>query len=197
MKLGICVPTREVMYSKFAYSFSMLISKLNKNNIEYKVFFEEGSILPQQRINLVKSALAEDCTKILFLDSDMIFPGNVFDELLKHNKEIVACNYSTRIRPFRPTAFLETEEFAKTLKKTEGLVKVAACGFGIALIDSSVFFKLQEPWFTFEWKGLTHMGEDIYFCKQATNNGYEIYIDASLSNKCLHIASTPVNLDNV
>jgi len=194
MKLGICVPARENVNTKFAYCLAQLVSNLE---LSHEIFFEQGSILPQQRINLVEQAINRDCTHILFLDSDMIFPANIATELLKHDVDMVACNYVTRTKPYRSTAFLETENFEKTLKKSEGLVEVASVGLGIALIRASVFENIPNPAFKFEWSSQynSHMGEDIYFCELLKNSGYSIYVDASLSNRCAHIGETACKMD--
>lgn len=199
MKVGVCVPTRDSVSNRFAYCLSQLTARLASTNTEYELFFEEGSILPQQRITLVQIALDRQCSHILFLDSDMVFPANIVHELLKHDQDMVACNYSTRTQPYRSVAFLETDTYENTLEKTEGLHTVAAVGLGISLIKSDIFENIDTPYFKFEWSDEynSYVGEDIYFCQQLTSAGYNIYVDASLSNRCAHIGAIACKMDMI
>ncbi|MDV7390263.1 hypothetical protein RZS08_02865, partial [Arthrospira platensis SPKY1] len=119
------------------------------------------------------------------LDSDMHFPDTVFYELYNHNKDIVAANYSTRIKPQKSVAFINKNDTTLRLKENAGLHSVFAVGMGCMLTKSLVFREIPKPWFSLYWnKDFENFsGEDIYFCKQAQDTGFEIYVDATLSNK--------------
>ena len=103
--LGICVPVRDTLHTGFAYCLVQLTSHLTKNNIDYKLYFENGSIISDQRYRLTTSAMSDKCTQILWLDSDMLFPVSIYERLNNHNKMAVAATYSTRTKPYRNTAF--------------------------------------------------------------------------------------------
>lgn len=196
--LVICVPVRDTVISTFAFDLASLIGHISKKGITYKLLFQNGSILPDQRTRLVKDALTYNPKHILFLDSDMTFPATIYEELLKHNKHVVACNYSTRSKPYKSVAFLDHNNLSRLDKKT-GLHKVASVGMGIMLIDSEVFKTVNAPWFVFEWNN-THegyIGEDIYFCKKIYEYDYNVFVDVDISNMCGHSATSIKRLTDI
>jgi choline kinase len=134
MKLAICVPVRDTVHSTFAYCLNELTSHLVRSNVDYNLFFQNGSVLPEQRTALVSSALNAKCDYILWLDSDMVFPKNLYQRLSSHNYDIVACTYSTRTKPYRNVAFL-THDFNDRLTASLGVHKVSSVGMGLMLTN--------------------------------------------------------------
>jgi hypothetical protein len=190
--VAICVPVRHTVDTHFAYCLSMLVSRLSSNNVNHKLFFQIGSILPDQRTQLVNTAIASaNPTHILWLDSDMTFPPTVYEELLNKNENIVACTYSTRTAPYKSVAFVDLDNTDKRLDEKSGSHYVAAVGMGIMLVSTDVFKKIPAPWFIFEWSNefKSFTGEDIYFCKLANEYDYKILVDLDISQKCGHVAS--------
>ena len=198
-KLAVCIPCRDTLHSAHAMSLVELVKFNTMNDIDTHVFMDASTILLTQRERLATMALQSGSEHILWLDSDMVFPANIVHELLKHDQDMVACNYSTRTQPYRSVAFLETDTFENTLEKTEGLHTVAAVGLGISLIKSDIFENIDTPYFKFEWSDEynSYVGEDIYFCQQITSAGYNIYVDASLSNRCAHIGAIACKMDMI
>lgn len=188
MKLAICVPARDTVHVGFAKCLANLTARLAKENIDYELIFNLGSVIPQQRNTLAESALERKADYLLWLDSDMHFPANTVEKLLKHNKEICAATYSTRIKPQRSVAFLDKNNLDKRLKTKNGLHKVFAVGMGCMLVSRIVFENIPKPWFQYVWNEDTQdlSGEDIYFCNQANDTGFEIFVDADLSNDVAH-----------
>lgn len=188
MKLAICVPARDTVHVGFAKCLANLTARLAKENINYELIFNLGSVIPQQRNTLAESALERKADYLLWLDSDMHFPANTVEKLLKHNKEICAATYSTRIKPQRSVAFLDKNNLDKRLKTKNGLHKVFAVGMGCMLVSRIVFENIPKPWFQYVWNEDTQdlSGEDIYFCNQANDTGFEIFVDADLSNDVAH-----------
>ena len=70
-----------------------------------------SSVLPQNRLNLVKAAQDLEATHLLFLDSDQTFPPDLIHRLAAHHKLVVAANCVTQTIPASPTAraFCETD----------------------------------------------------------------------------------------
>jgi len=188
MKIGICVPARDNVHAGFAKCLANLTANLAKANINYELLINLGSVIPQQRNTLVDNAKAVRCTHIMWIDSDMHFPSNTVVSLLNHNKSIVAATYSTRIKPQRSVAFTDPFNLNKRLEAKTGLHQVWAVGMGCMLVDISVYDMLGKPWYNYIYNNDTKdlSGEDIFFCKNANDAGYEIYIDADLSNDVAH-----------
>ena len=187
MKLAICIPARDTVHTLFAHSLANLTAQLTKDKVDYEVKFVCGSVIVESRTQLVKQALESKATHILWLDTDINFPSTVFKRLSKHNKKIIAGQYSTRYAPYQNVAFTDPEDITKRLDANYGLHKIWAVGMGCMLVDISVFDQLPKPWFKHEYNENldTFSGEDIYFCNQALEHNIDVYIDADV--KLTHI----------
>jgi hypothetical protein len=163
-----------------------------------------GHNLCEQRSKIWAQAAAWKATHLLYVDSDMVFPENALAQLLSHQKEIVGVNYPRKYYPYWPTAYEDTEEHTGvvfTRDDSIGLYEVKHLGFGLVLIDMSVFDVLVEnnpagpdgaippPFFHFPATkdGTKWMGEDVYFCRRARSLGFKVYIDHDLSQSIQHI----------
>jgi hypothetical protein len=188
MKLAICIPTRDTVHAGFAKCLANLTADLARTRIEYELLINLGSVIPQQRNTLVETALELDADNILWLDSDMHFPNYTAEKLLSYNKEIVAATYSTRVKPQRSVAFIDKNNTNSRLKETSGLHQVWAVGMGCILTSKKVFEYIPKPWFQYHWNEDTQdlSGEDIYFCNSANDTGFEIFVDADLSQSVAH-----------
>jgi len=186
--VAICVPVRDYVTSSFTFSLAMLTKQCGKTNQKMSLHMVMGSEVAMQRQQLVDEALETDCTHILWLDSDMVFPSNLLQALLSHDKDIVACNYSTRVEPHRPVAFDNPGNLDSRLGSGEGLTSVFAVGAGCMLVKREVYQKLSKPHYSVEWNDdySNMVGEDIFFCQKAKDNGYEIWVDQTMSNSIGH-----------
>lgn len=150
-----------------------------------------GSEVAMQRQQLTDEILETNCTHLLWLDSDMKFPADTLEILLSHNKYIVAGNYSTRVKPHRPVAFKNPDNLDKRVFGGKGLEKIYAIGSGLMLVNRQVYENMPRPFYSVEWKDnyTSLVGEDIYFCHKANENGYEVFVDHDLSKRIAHIGS--------
>jgi hypothetical protein len=191
MKIAISVPVRDTVHASFAYCLANLTAQLIRNNIDYTLNFDHGSVIAGQRNNLVSNAIETKASHILWLDSDMHFPSSIVSSLLRHEKDIVACTYSTRYSPKRSVAFTDRMDLDQRLDKKFGLNEVFAVGMGCMLTKTSVFEKLPKPWFQYIWNEDREdlSGEDIYFCSQAIDYGYTVFVDSTVSNKVAHLGT--------
>lgn len=191
MKLAICVPARDLVHAGFALS----LAKLSKT-IDCEILINLGTVIPEQRNQLVKEALEKNATHILWLDSDMHVPESTAIKLLEHNKEIVAATYSTRMPPYQSVAFIDPNNFNKRLNEKQGLYKVWAVGMGCMLVNTKVYEYLEQPYHQYVDNKATQslMGEDIYFCKSANDAGFDIFVDATLSQNVAHYGTKSFTL---
>lgn len=187
MKVAICVPARDMVSAGFAFD---LASMTAYSQVPLFMLTSMGTLIVNQRTDLVKNALEEKATHILFVDSDMRFPMSTLERLLAHDKPIVACNYSTRKFPIQPVAFSNDENWDRVETKPDstGLEPVASIGMGIMLIKAEVFDKIGMPYFMIGYSQKSHAytGEDIYFCRKARAAGYEVLVDHDLSKEIGH-----------
>lgn len=185
--LAVCVPVRDNVHSEFAYCLAQLVAALTRNNIEHQLFFENGSMIADQRQRLVNVALERNAKQILWLDSDMTFPANVYTKLNSHDVSVVACTYSTRTQPYRNVAVNLIDNC------------VDAIGMGCMLTNTNVYYDVPQPWFNMVWdpETKTFSGEDVYFCAELQKNGYTIVVDTELSKQITHIGSVNIKLGNI
>ena len=198
MKIGIAFPARDIVNTAFCFDLANLIGHTSKHKPSWELvtYTSMGTMIFDQRIKLAKESIADGCDWLLWLDTDMRFPKDALIRLLSHDKPIIAANYTSRQIPPEPVSFILTDEGKRwrrvpTLPESKGLEKVSGIGFGVALTKVSVLKDLDKPdqpmfWFQYSVKNHTVLGEDIYFCINATRNNYDIFIDHDLSKEVKH-----------
>ncbi len=193
----ISIPSGNMWYGRFAMCvIQMILDSYTYETPGWKIGNIltrniKGSTIWRQRAELIQGALDTDCTHMLFIDVDQVFPANTLRRLLSHNKPIVAANVAVKQWPSMPTARAWREGEAKPIFTTEdskGLEKVWRVGTGIMFIDLSIMEKVEKPWFKVSWGDESYQyGEDWWFCQQIEKAGYPIYIDHDLSWEVGHI----------
>lgn len=204
--VGIAIPSGNEWKADFAMSLINLQRACMEHpnvkgysGIGIKVFNRRGSNLLSLRQGLVEEAINQQCSHILFLDSDMYFPAMLLHMLARHRRSVVTCNCATKAIPSSPTARLkdgtETGKVLYTTKDNKELVKVWRVGTGIMLIDLKVFSKLKKPWFNFTYtgndskSGRAWHGEDWYLCQLLEKANVDIFVDQEASWHIGHIGS--------
>ena len=145
---------------------------------------------------IAKYAQENEFDYIMWVDSDMILPKNTLVRLLSHDKDIVAGVYSYKVlgnkevvaKRFQDETREEYDNLTiKEIKESSGLIEVDGFGFGCVLTKTSMFDKIPFPWFIYT----QDMGEDIFFCRKAQNEGYKLWLDTDVI--CGHIGQ--INYD--
>ena len=194
--IAVCTPARDMVHTMYSYDLVNMVAyhTLNTNDaVSLKI--SQGTLIANQRAELSIDAMREDCTHILFIDSDMRFPQDMIGRLLKHDLDIVATNCARRRMPTGPTAQLYKEngerELVWTMPESTGLQEVGSVGMGVMLIKANVFEALAEPWFETPWRvdKRGYIGEDVYFCQKAAAAGFKIWIDHDVSKEIGHIGT--------
>lgn len=191
--VSILVPTRDTVYSHFSYSLGNLIKTTTLMGIEVHLFFDASTILINQRENLINRAIEVKSEWVLWLDSDMMFPPTTLLRLLAHNQDIVACNYMKRSYPFKSVAFMNTNDWESwvPLQSEDELLTVEAIGMGCVLMRTSVFEKLNRPYFEYTYQPKTKDwgGEDFTLFKKLNKVEHQVKVDMNLSNEIYHIGT--------
>lgn len=191
--VAILVPSRDTVYSHFAYSLSNLIKDTTQMGVETHLFFDASTILINQRESLVEQAIEIGAEWTLWLDSDMMFPPTTLLRLLGHNQDIVGCNYIKRAYPFKSVAYTDTTDWESWIPITysDELLTAEAVGMGCVLIKTELFKQLQKPYFeyTYQEKTKDWGGEDFTLFKKFNKLGYKLKIDMNLSNEIYHIGT--------
>lgn len=176
------------IHFKFFNSFMMLKKPTNHLTISLP-----GSLTSLARNSIVDLAIENNCTHIMFLDTDMTFPANTIEKLINHDKDIVGGLYFERYHPYKPAVFWKDTDGDYALKDIpqNKLVECDAIGTGCLLIKTSVFEKLEKPYFEYRlgkygtFNDNKFFSEDIVFCETCKSKGMTIYCDTSI--KCGHL----------
>jgi hypothetical protein len=202
LNVAVCIPANSNSPNHFWLSTITVLAALNKERVKgYDsngafILQKVGSILPQLRYNLVKEAIAQGASHVLFVDSDQTFPAQLVHCLARHKKPVVACNIAVKTLPSKPTARRKSEKWwggdvVYTRPESTGLEQVWRVGCGVMLVEVGVFEKLPKPWFHLKYMPEIDdfMGEDWYFCELLENAGIPIYIDHDASKRVGHIGN--------
>ncbi|MFH1803216.1 MAG: glycosyltransferase [archaeon] len=152
---------------------------------------------------------------VFALDSDVVCPKNLVEELMRFNKDIISGLYfnyfmvsgklqihSVAWRGITPEEFeiikqqvrfsdavKSHEDLQRHLTKQEidsnGLFEVIYPSAGCMLISKEVFWKIRYGVPEMQNKNLTAGGDDIYFMQQARKAGFKAYCHTGF--KCDHL----------
>jgi hypothetical protein len=207
MKVGICIPSRGQMEIGTAFDLAVMCAYDSRHRDgTLAIYTVNGTLIFDQRNNLVRTALDEGCDYILWIDADMRFPKDTIERLISLDLPIVGVNATTRSEPVRPTAKnlkIDFEEKTNSWlpvnsKGKTGIEKVTAIGCGVMLVKAEVFKNTPEPWYWFyELPGKKIMGEDVHFCVQAFDAGFETFVDHDLTQLIGHVGSYTYGWHNI
>ena len=160
----------------FANCCFSLVFALKDVAFNYDFVMSKSCDIVGARTHIVKKAFELKGTHVLFVDYDMFFPPDSITRLLKADKDIVGASYNYRKEPVQSTAI------AKEGEDTTKLFKCEALGAGLLLVKTSVFEKIEPPWFNFgrDKDGKMCVGEDVWFVHTAKDVGYDTWVDPTI-----------------
>lgn len=192
-KVAIIVPnTGVVQHRTVACLTGMVYHAATEATIPIGLDYHSPSLagLPKVRNKGAEIALADrDVTHTLWVDSDMTFPPNALERLLRHDVPIVGCAYPKRDGSSIVAAGPDGKQVVDIPK--DGLHEMSVLGFGLMLIKRGVYESMEEPYFYepyIEMHGF--VGEDAYFLLEAQARGYPVMMDATLSHEVGHLGTT-------
>lgn len=167
---------------------AMMWPMIGQGGAAYRFCPVRSSLLIEARHQIVATALEDDASHILWLDDDMRFPAETLAVLLLHDKPIVGCNCPRRQVPVKPTATKDGQYITSNGKT--GLEEVDTVGLAVMLTKTDVFRSIPQPWFATAFAKHSpekkYVGEDVFFCARARENGFQVLIDHGLSQKIAH-----------
>jgi hypothetical protein len=183
-RVAIAIPSHSDAPVKFALALSALVG--SSMDIRVTLMNVQGAYLPVARNTLVEKALREQgVERILFVDTDMLFPPDSLHRLWTADKDIVGANYVRRGVPHDSLA----RGMNGASQNVHGIVEVEQLPTGLMLVKCSVFERLERPWFMTPWleDAKNILSEDYYFCDKARANGFSVWMDTQLSTEILHL----------
>lgn len=191
-ELAVCTPHRGSVSFKWATTLASL--RLPDHIISSK----STAALDLAREQTVENALENEPEWLLFLDSDIIPPRDVYERLLEHDLDVVSATYVVDKMPPHLAAWAYEEEGLSPIEEWQDnqLLNVDSIGMGCCLISRRVFEDIDKPYFRWtegfeehpwdlsDQKEQKGVGEDFYFSRKILKAGYNIYLDTSV--KCVH-----------
>lgn len=182
MRLLIAIPTYDYMHYQFVECLTKLIRKLDEDEIDYQLAYQGGTLVYVGRDKLAKRAIEGNFSHVLWLDSDMIFTEDLLDDLMYSGKPFVTGIAHGRRPPHVSCIF---NKIYPSIDRWEGhdypsgVFKIAGCGFACVLIKTEIIKAVYEKNGT-AFFPMRELGEDLAFCKRATDLGFEIWAEPSV-----------------
>lgn len=186
MKLLIGIPTLDYVNVEFMKCLTKLIMKLKDDGIQFDLDIQSGTLVYFARDRIASRAINENYTHVLWLDSDMIFHENILEDLMFCGEQFVTGIYHARRKGYASTVFksIEKNSIERFDEYPKEPFRIAGCGFGCVLTDVEILNSVYmncETCFT----PLPSLGEDIAFCKRATDLGFKLWCEPTVV--CGHI----------
>jgi len=157
---------------------------------------QRGLSLTTNRTGLVVQALESNAEYFFFLDDDVMGPNELLVTLLSHRLPIACGIYMAKKRKEERglSAWMKVGNGYAVIAPEQGarLVQVDVTALGCCLIHRSVFERVPQPWFVWEFGGIS---EDFFFFEKVYKEmGIKPIID--LDMKCRHIGTFIIDIDN-
>ena len=151
--------------------------------IPARLHIQKGCYVHDARNKIVDAAIRLGATHVLFIDSDIQFTHKAITTLLERDKDIIGGMYYRRQEPHYPTINqVENDKLIIPNKFSKDKpFEVFAVATGFMLVKTSVFKKIEPPWFYFGNFHGRAMGEDVYFCWKAQKKGFQVWCDPTLN----------------
>lgn len=187
-KVAICVPYYRQVEGDMMMSMARL-AMVSAAHAQMAVIGTKSCYVEDNRNGCIEYALAMQIPFdwVLWIDSDMIFPGDALVRLMAHDKDIVGAHYRQRTPPFKHVGIYKDR--AADLM-APGLHEMVQMPTGLLLTRFEIYRQMGYPWFK---PGMhNEPRDDIYFCRRATEMGYRIWCDHDLTKEVVHITEQQI-----
>lgn len=195
MNTLIAIPCMDSMPTDFVQS---LLSLKPVGGMQYT--FARGTLVYEARNTLAQIAVNGNFDRILWLDSDMVFTGDLLQRFSKHldeGKEFVCGLFTTRKPPIEITLYkslrvnmvgkLAEPVYEKVTDIPDEPFEVAGCGFAGCLMTVDLLKRVIAE-FGNPFNPAAGFGEDLTFCLRASQVGAKLYCDPTI--KMGHVGVT-------
>lgn len=204
-KVTVGIPSNGTI--KIDTSLSITVAVASTRGVMFHLSHPTSCYIHENREQIVLDAQKEKSDYVMFIDSDMAFPADGIEKLLKDDKPIVGADYHYRENPPKSVTLLDpkklkTDDITFTIDPNDKNKRLAtidnpqkpfecrAVGTGFMLVKMEVFEKLPRPWFFFrpssDPEGMT--GEDVWFCELARKHGISVWCDPTIQVKHIGVA---------
>lgn len=182
-KVMIAVPCMDMVVAHFCASLYNL-----KKPCLTRLEMLSNSLVYDARNMLAAKAIDDESDYVLWLDSDMVFDGDLLERLLEdvQGKDFVSGLYVRRIYPTTPVIGTKTitkdgsvRYEARRDYPRDQMFQVDAIGFG-SVITSTKLLKACFDKYDRPFNPALGLGEDFIFCHRAKELGFELWCDSRI-----------------
>lgn len=201
------IPGREFSIN-FINSWTNTLVYLNENDYSFASVFNYAPIIQEVRNQMLVNPIATDnantrlrnfrrpgkqlfdggssATRIIFIDSDMVWRTKDMEKLLHTDLDIVCGAYFPESG--EQTCILGKDgifiDYSEIQEKQE-IFEIMGAGMGFVSVKPEVLEKIGFPWFNTlyledESGGTQFIGEDSFFFFRAEQEGYKIHCDPTI-----------------
>lgn len=172
-----------------------LVSAVKNTPVPMILSVQAGPYTHWNREAMVEEAIHDECSHVLFVDTDVTFPNDAFMRLLSAGKDVIGAGYNMKTdppigtwkvaKPDTDWLNLSSEDLVEkgSEENNDGMpIRVAAVPTGLMLINLEAIEEVPRPLFVCDWKSDPNerMGEDIYFCFNVNHAGKEVWLDPGI-----------------
>ena len=188
-RLLIAVPSTGLMAADFVKSLVKLTEHLQREGIAHHVEIMAGTLVYLARNSLACTAINENFTHLLFIDSDMVFHENIVEDLLFCGKDFVCGAFQSRRPPYSSCVFTSLKPVERVKEYGMEPFQVAGCGMACTIISTEVLKQVQCKYGAC-FQPTPDFGEDLAVCWRAKQVGAEIWCEPTA--RVGHIAQVPI-----
>lgn len=200
MKTLIAIPCMDSVKTPF---FASMLNLKCVGDVDFSV--TQATLVYEARDLLAQQAVSKGYDRIMWLDSDMTFAPDIMERLsqdMDEGRDFVSGLYFGRKNPIKVTIFKSVEykplEDGQVLPVAEPfedyprdtLFEIGAAGFGCCMVSVKLIERVAMK-YGLPFSPLIGFGEDLSFCKRATELGAKLWCDSRI--KCGHVAEKVVS----
>lgn len=146
-----------------------------------------GPYVHRNREMLMKDAVENDFTHLMFIDTDIVFPPDGIERLMARDKDLIGAAYNMRnmMKPGQlevpRTSTVKLLGGKRRFPTMDSPFRCDTVPTGFMLVRLEKFKQIEQPWFETVWtEDEGFMGEDTYFCRRARENGIDVWVDPTI-----------------
>lgn len=200
IKILVAIPCMDFVNTEF---FQSMLSITKPDGIALKYCISRSSLIYDARNQLAQSAIDMGAERILWLDSDMLFPPDIIKQLsadLDEGRDFVTALCFTRKNPIKPVIYDSTGYTQDGNRLTpyanpyfnypkNDIFTIAGSGFGAVMITTKLLEDVYETYGA-PFAPQPGFGEDLSFCRRCEEMGVEMWCDSRV--KVGHVGYTIV-----
>lgn len=157
-----------------------------------------------ERHNVAAYEALYNYDRLLFMDTDQIYPPEYLEMMLAHTEPVVSALNVSRYYPFEVVSYryegeqeangIRYPKFMATQPPSDKIFETDCVGTGALMIDTAILKDLPKPFFKdiYDAEGcVRHCPDDFYFMWQLVKAGIKVTVDQNIIVK--HIAKILVS----